>query len=152
MPFHRLSAVAPGACARPLAAMVDWTPAKEVSPIDDFFSDTLGCSPSSMFDAVGAPAEVMASPSLTVDSLNTSLNMTPEDVKRSMRQALSSKRSYKDWTLNLSLPEATERKPKPAKARSTSRGGASTVSWSCVDSEAAGQSGKKSKDSGFAQS
>ncbi len=126
----------------------------EVSPIDDFFSDTLGCSPSSLLDAVGAPAEVMASQSLTADSLNTSLNMTPEDVKRSMRKALSSKRSYRGWTLNLSLPEATERKPKPAKARSTSRGGASTVSWSCVDSEAAGQSafghgpppGKKPKD------
>ena len=97
----------------------DWTPAKMVSPVDGLFSDSMGFSPStSLINAIGAPAISMPGhiedgSSLSMDS---SLNMSPEVVRRSMRQSLraglSSKHSYRNWTTDTSQPQAAEKRNK----------------------------------------
>ena len=135
----------------------DWTPPRGTSPGFDDFSDIQMSPDAFAVNAVGAPAEVIQSHSLmSAGSLNTSLSLSPEDVKNNLRKVMSGKRSQKDWTYDLSLPEATEK----TKQRSTSRGGASTVSWSHVDPDPAEQSailygpppGKRTKETVSARS
>ena len=100
--------------------MGDWTPAHDLSPIGDFSSDSLELSTSNVKNAIGAPAEALLN--MSADSLNTTLNMTPEDVRKSLRKSMSSKRSYRDWTLSASsLPIATEKEPKQEAPRGVAR-------------------------------
>ena len=122
----------------------DWTPPRGVDSGFGDFSDIETMSPEAFaVNVVGAPAEqVMPSHSLVSGgSFNTPISFSPEDVKMNVRQAISGKKPVEEvdpkdyepgWSR--SLPVATEQR------RSTSRGGASTVSWNVVDTEPAEQS------------
>ena len=71
----------------------DWTPPREVDSGFGDFSDIEPMSPEAfVVNVVGAPAEVIPSQSLmSAGSLNTSLSLSPEDVKMNLRKAMSGK-------------------------------------------------------------
>ena len=78
----------------------DWTPAKMVSPVDGFFSDSMGISPStSLINAIGAP--VLPVPGRVEDDVSLSLSLS---IDRHLAEHVPGDREEELTTVNEGRP------------------------------------------------